>query len=273
MKYADLHIHSRFSDSSLDCEGIVKRAHAEGIDCISITDHDTLEAYTTEDVDGYAKKYSVEIIRGVEFSSQHGDKEIHLLGYFPDGALDEGFLSVLARLKEDRRKRILKMVEKLASLGVTIDAGEFAAFAGTGSLSRLHLAIFLKAKHIVQDIREAFSKYVGVGKPAYLSRFRYDLGQSIKVLKDAGALVFLAHPRNVFSVEEIKELVPLGLDGIEAFYPFYSQSVIDNFLHLAGELGLLVVGGSDAHGKYKQQQIGTIRMPYEHVERMKAAFK
>jgi predicted metal-dependent phosphoesterase TrpH len=224
-------------------------------------------------MDSYCRKYSLEMIKGIEFSSQHGDKEIHLLGYFPNGALDEEFLSILDKLKEDRRKRILKMVEKLSSLGVKIDAEEFAGFAGSASLSRLHLAIFLKAKRIVQDIREAFSKYVGVGKPAYISRFRYDLGESIEVLKKAGALVFLAHPRNVFSIQEIKELVPLGLDGIEAFYPSYSQGVTDDFLKLIQELGLLAVGGSDAHGKYKRQHIGVIKMPYEHVEKMKNAFK
>ena len=168
---------------------------------------------------------------------------------------------------------MLKMIDRLASMGIKIDPAEFKALAGDVSLSRLHLAVFLKTKHIVQNVGEAFSKYVGVGKPAYVGRFRYDLPDAIRVLKEAGALVFLAHPFNVFAPEQIIGLLDAGLDGIEVFYPFYSQDVTNNFLRLAEELKLLVVGGSDAHGKYKQQHIGVIKMPYEHVEKMKAAFK
>jgi predicted metal-dependent phosphoesterase TrpH len=271
MKFADLHIHSHFSDSSLSCEDIFKRAYSEGISCISISDHDTLDAYTKEELPAYSNKYSVEVIKGIEFSSQHGDKEIHLLGYFAGGAVSQDFLPVLDKLKQDRLKRILKMAEKLVSLGIKIDIDEFKSFVGAASLSRLHLAIFLKAKNIVAGIPEAFSKYVGVGKPAYISRFRYDLAQGIGILKKAGALVFLAHPLNIFSLEEIKGLLALGLDGIEAFYPFYSQAVTNDFITLSRQLGFLITGGSDAHGKYKRQHIGTIKMPYEYAEKIKDA--
>ncbi|MFC1514647.1 PHP domain-containing protein [Candidatus Omnitrophota bacterium] len=273
MKYADLHIHSTFSDSSFSCEDICKRAYAEKLACISIADHDSLDAYLNDGLEALSEKYSLEVLRGIEFSTEHEEKEVHLLGYFADNRISEDFLALLDKLKADRLTRIVEMIEKLSELGIALDRDEFKAFAGGGSISRLHLGVFLQSKNIVCDINQAFKKYVGVGKPAYVSKFRYKLAEGIKILKTAGALVFLAHPRNLFGFDQIKELAALGLNGIEAFYPSYSPSLIEKYIDLGRKSNLLIAGGSDSHGKYKRQTIGVIKMPYEHVEKIKAALR
>ncbi|MBN2121020.1 MAG: PHP domain-containing protein [Candidatus Omnitrophica bacterium] len=273
MKYADLHIHSNFSDSSFNCEDIFKRASSYGLSCISIVDHDSLEAYSSEDITSLAEKYSVEIIKGIEFSSQHKDKEIHLLGYFSDRSIEEEFLLLLKKIKNDRMVRISEIINKLKDLKVVVDPDEFKDFTAGASLSRLHLATFLTKKRLVKDIKEAFSKYLGVGKEAYVSRFRYELPEAIKILNRAGALVFLAHPFNTYTLDQIKEFIPYGLAGIEVFYPFYSQATIESYKSFAEENGILITGGSDSHGRYKRHIIGAAKLPYEYVEQIKQAFK
>jgi len=272
VKFADLHIHSNFSDSSYTLRDIFKRAHQEGFSCISIVDHDTLDVYFTEEIDELSKEYSLEYIKGIELSSQLGEEEVHLLGYFPEGEVSDSFLNILKRLKEDRLVRILEMIDLLNNLGIKLDKEEFKEFVGSASLSRLHLAVFLKHKKIVGDIKEAFSKYLAPGRPAYICRFRYSFEKGLNLLKSAKALVFLAHPIN-FSYSQIESLINLGLDGIEAFYPNYSPEAITNYQRLASKHNLLITGGSDFHGEYKDNTyIGRIKLPYFYVEKIKNAF-
>jgi len=272
VKFADLHIHSNFSDSSCNLRDIFKRAYQEGLSCISIVDHDALDAYSTKEIDELSQEYSLEYIKGVELSSQLGGEEVHLLGYFPKGEVSDTFLNILKQLKEDRLRRILEMIDLLNNLGIKLDKEEFKEFVGSASLSRLHLAVFLKYKKVVRDIKEAFSKYLAEGRPAYICRFRYSFEKGLSLLKSAKALVFLAHPIN-FSDSQIESLIKLGLDGIETFYPNYSPETIANYQRLASKHNLLISGGSDSHGEYKDNTyIGKIKLPYFYVERIKNAF-
>jgi len=273
MKFADLHIHSRFSDSSLSCGEIFSQARSNNLDCISITDHDTLDFYFSSDASRLPEEYSIELIKGIEFSAQYNDRELHLLGYFGNHPFGDKFLNILKKLKEDRYNRIIKMIGILSSLGIKIELDEFRAFAGESSLSRLHLGIFMKYKEIVKNIKEAFSRYIGVGKPAYVARFRYKVREAISILKEEGAMVFLAHPRDVENCEDINGLIQLGLDGIEVFYPSYTPQMITFYKNFADDSGVFICGGSDSHGEYKRHSIGSIRLPYEYVEKIKNEFR
>ena len=272
MKFADLHIHSYFSDSSLSSEDIFKHAYQQSLSCISVTDHDNLDFYSSGDYITFSKKYSIEVIKGIELSTQYQDKGLHLLGYFADFDTDKDFLDTIERLKHDRYIRIVKIIDILSSLGLDIKLDEFNEFVKGTSLSRLNLAIFMKHKKIVKDIKEAFSKYIGVGKPAYLGRFRYDLPEAIGILKKSKALVFLAHPLDVEDHGMIASFIQYGLDGIEVFYPSYSRDIINLYKNLAEKLSLLISGGSDSHGKYKRHHVGSAKFPYEYVERIKHEF-
>lgn len=273
MEFADLHIHSSFSDSSLSSEDIFKHAFRQNLSCISVTDHDNLDFYSSGDFKTFSKKYSIEIIKGIELSAQYHDKELHLLGYFADFEIDKDFLGILEKLKQDRYLRIVKIIDILFSLGFNIKIDEFNEFAKGTSLSRLNLAVFMKHKRIVKDIKEAFSKYLGVGKPAYVGRFRYELPEAIGILKRSRALVFLAHPLDIEDYRIIANFIPYGLDGIEVFYPSYTKDVRNLYKNLADKLSLLVCGGSDSHGKYKRYYIGCAKFPYEYVKRIKHEFR
>jgi len=273
VKFADLHIHSNFSDSSYSLKEILEKAKEKNLSCISVVDHDSLDAYYSGELFRLSREYSLELIMGLELSSQYRDEEIHLLGYFRDNKVDLNFLKILKSLKEDRLRRILKMIDILNSLGIKLDKTEFKEFVGSSSASRLHLAIFLKEKGIVKDIGEAFSKYIGVGRPAYISRFRYSLEEAIRFLKKEGALVFLAHPLTLREQKNLEDFIRLGLDGIEVFYPNYSEETRANYQRLASKYSLLISGGSDSHGEYKERtEIGSVKISYSYVEKIKNAF-
>jgi len=271
-KTADLHIHSDYSDSTLTCGEIFRIAAANRLGCVSVTDHDTFKFYFDGKYKHYVEKYSVEIIKGIELSVEFNNQEIHLLGYFSDKEIKPEFLAVLQEVESQRRKRVFAMADKLAYLGIGIDPEEFKAFASNHSLSRLHLGIFLKSKRIVANLKEAFNKYIGLGKPAYISRKHLELKQAIQICKDSGGLTFLAHPVTIKNQDAVTDIIKAGIDGIEAFYPIHRQSMVNRYLGLAKKYNLLVSGGSDAHGTYKDYvQIGKMKVAYSCVEKIKEA--
>lgn len=271
MKRADLHIHSKFSDSTLSAEEIFQRASEQDIGCISIADHDTLDLYFSTDVGSLSEKYSVEVIKGIEFSSEHKGWEVHLLGYFSLGLTIPDFLrEELIKIKDLRYRRLLLMLEKLNNLDMALDREEFQSFVGKSCPSRLHLAVFLKEKGFVKDIKEAFGKYIGPGKPAYVPRVHHKIEKAISLLKKAGGVVVLAHPVTLGDDEAVIEIIKSGIDGIEAFYPAHSQSKVLYYCSLAEKFNLLITGGSDAHGDHKlYTDVGKVNIEYKYVERLK----
>jgi len=232
----------------------------------------------------------VEVIKGLEVSAVYKNTEVHLLGYLNNSNIDLEFLKILKELQRKRRERVLKMIKLLSSAGFRIDADEFNEFilseacpegAATASdsgiteslsLSRLHLAKFLKSSGQIENMREAFSKYIGENKPYYIPSYHYKLKDAISILKKYHFLVFLAHPLHLKNQEWIKDFSDLGLDGIEVFYPQHSERITGYYLGLAEKLGLLVSGGSDSHGSHKKNTyIGRIKLPYKYVESIKNA--
>ncbi|MCM8823783.1 MAG: PHP domain-containing protein [Candidatus Omnitrophica bacterium] len=266
-KFADLHIHSDFSDSDLSLEEIFKRAKELSLSCIAITDHDT-----TDGLD-IAKKlgitFNIELIEGIEITANKDGVEIHILGYMIDyhQAL---FIEALEQIKQVRKERLLKTISKLISLGVDIDSEDFFSNYKNVMPTRLHLALYMVEKNYVHSIWDAFKKFFSYGKPAYIPHFRYRVEEVISMIKSVGGLAFLAHPHYLPNREWIREFVEQGLDGIEVIYPRYSQEQIDYFKNLADSYNLLKSGGSDAHGSYKDfTSIGQFKVPYEWVEVMK----
>jgi len=269
-KVADLHIHSHFSDSTFSLEEIFSRAKSEHLSCISITDHDTLDAYPQAEELAY--KHNIELLKGVEFSSHLEGEEIHILAYFLNGA-DSKFLDILAQVKEERRNRIMVMAERLSELGLILDLDDLAKYLGQASVSRMHLAHYLKDRKKVSDIKTAFSKYIGVDSPVYSGKFRYQTQEAIGLLQESGAKTFLAHPLNLSSPALVEKIIGWGIDGIEVFYPTHSSEVINELLDLTQRRHLLVSGGSDCHGLAKKYiGIGRIRLDYCYVEKIKNAF-
>lgn len=272
MHYADMHIHSLYSDGTSTVEEIFQEASKAGVSCISITDHDSLAAYEDQKLlKKLSREYAIELIQGIEFSANWGKGEVHLLGYFVNKPVEPFFYETLKKVQQVRHDRVLKIIQLLKDLGLDLDLDEFLDFIKlSSSPSRLHVATFLLEKGYVQNIPDAFRRYLGDGKPAYVNRFMHSCEEAIALLKKAGAKVLLAHPIHVKNMKDLDYFVEKGLDGLEVFYPIHSDNLIIKYDTFVQEHGLLATGGSDFHGAYKKNNdLGCIKLPYVYVEDLK----
>jgi predicted metal-dependent phosphoesterase TrpH len=270
MKFVDLHLHTNFSDSSLSCAELVKLSVEAGLSAIAITDHDCIEGIDPAQKE--AEQFGLEVIPGVELTAEIDSQELHILGYYI-GHHNKKLIGKLEMMKRIREKRIFEMVDKLKEQGVdNIDPKEVLSLSGMGTVGRAHLAVILKRKGWVNSFSEAFQKYIGDNSPAYVGKFKMSPQEAIKTVLDVGGIPVLAHPHSPGEDDLISELVDVGLQGIEVYYPGYSQSQIKHYKNLADQFGLLITGGSDYHGDIKDDTIiGRPQVPYEVVEKLKQA--
>jgi predicted metal-dependent phosphoesterase TrpH len=163
------------------------------------------------------------------------------------------------------------MIDKMNSLGFSIDKEEVLLKIKGNIPTRLHLGLHLLEKGIVSSLIDAFRKYLSPGRPAYISHFKYSVKDVIDFIKGAGGLAFLAHPHLLSNKDWLDEFISLGLDGLEINYPGLSEKRKEHYKKKASESGLLYSGGSDAHGSYKEfTEVGGVTIPYEWVEQMKS---
>jgi len=264
---ADLHVHSNFSDGTDSPEQLVEQAAAAGLNTLALTDHDTVAGLDRAIAAG--EQAGVEIIPGIEFTTENPRAEVHILGYFLD-RFNGDLLAVLARIRQGRVDRIEQIVKKLQSLGVAIEAADVFAISGTGSPGRPHVARALIRRGIVQNFREAFQKYLDFRAPAYVPHYRLAPAEAVKLVKQAGGIPVFAHPVVSNCDEIIPELVAAGLRGLEIYYPGYYADQIDHYLALASKYNLLATGGSDYHGAdAKEMKLGEHTIPDELVDRMR----
>ncbi len=265
---ADLHIHTYFSDSTMSPQNVVREAKKARLSCISITDHDTVDGIPEARAEGL--KLEVEVIAGVELSSEYGKKDVHILGYGFE--LKKSPLALkLNEMQQVRMERMKKMVAKINTLGFPdIRFEDVASRTRSNAVGRLHLAQLLVEKGVVTGIEMAFEKYLGEGEQAYFSKFQQTPAEAIKLIKDSGGAAVLAHPMLTARDEIIPELARAGLDGLEAYYPNCSMEVANFYVRLAAKHGLIITGGSDSHGAGKKNTyIGKGYLPYELVEELK----
>jgi hypothetical protein len=277
MGWVDLHLHTTASDGVLSPSEIVRYAKEQGLQAVAITDHDTIDG-NAEALDEGAKS-GLEVISGVEISAQFDLGSMHILGFFIDienTALKER----LSLLQETRAQRNPKMVEKLRKLGVELSYDEILHGSGGGQVGRPHFAQVLLTKGYVNTVQEAFDRYLGKGAPAYVDKFRFDPEEAMELIREAGGIPVLAHPftLHIPSPHQLDallgELAPLGLMGIEVFYPEHTKDQISLYKDLAQKHDLLVTGGSDYHGiEGDKVEIGIgsqgMKLSYSMVEAMK----
>ncbi|MFA5345100.1 MAG: PHP domain-containing protein [Candidatus Omnitrophota bacterium] len=269
MKFADLHLHTLFSDGTYTPEELVSNALRKRLSAIAVVDHDTVSG-VGEAIEA-AKGSGLEVLSGIELSAEYNNQEIHILGYLIDYR-KKSFLEKLESLKNNRVERVYKIVAKLNSLGVNLDPKSVFALAGDGTVGRLHIARALVKDGFAGSIYEVFQKYIGDNGPAYVLGFRFSPKDAIEFIKDAGGVSVLAHPYALKNDGLILEFVKLGLRGLEVYYPEHSQGMVNFYLELAKKNNLLVTGGSDCHGKAKSEvRIGSVKVPYELVEKLKEA--
>ena len=204
MKYADLHVHTFYSDSTFSPEEVVSYADYKGLSAIAICDHDCLDGI--EPCRDFAESFGMEVISGVELTVERKDAEVHILGYFVDHKL--GWLNDrLKEMRDFRVDRVYRMVEKLNTAGLKISAEDVFKVAGKGSVGRLHVAKAMLKAESVRTFKEAFEKYIGFLKPCYISNIKFSPGEAIGLVLDAGGVPVLAHPGVMGKDECIPELV------------------------------------------------------------------
>ena len=268
MKYADLHIHSNYSDGIKSPEEIINTAIKENIKYISITDHDSISSqYVTKN--NYKE---INIIPGIELSTEYKEMELHILGYFMD--IDNNELQELAKeLNTQRIKRVEDILFKLNKYDIKLDIEDLAIDIDA-TVGRSHVANARVKKGYFDNYKSAFRNFLIQGKPGYVKGFRLNYKDCIDVINKAGGVAILAHPGQIYrkiEVENIlKELRCFGLKGIEVYHPSHSQGDINKFFNLSKKYKLCITGGSDYHGKalgYDNLSIGSYGLNEEYLEK------
>ncbi|HMQ67995.1 MAG TPA: PHP domain-containing protein [Ignavibacteria bacterium] len=246
---ADLHLHTNYSDGNLSPIQLIDLSKKYGISVISITDHDNVNAL--EEAIIYGNQNGIQVIPGVEISADLDKQEVHILGYFIDYK-DKRLLEFLSASRNLRIRRNEKIVRKLNEMGSTISFNDIKVKAGEmTSIGRPHIAMELNEEGFVKSYYDAFIKYIGDGKPAFVKKPNPKSSEVIRIISEMGGLSFIAHPGKLVRDELLISLIQEGLDGIEIIHPSHSKSDIEYFSKMAAEHFLLTSGGSDYHGGVK----------------------
>lgn len=246
---ADLHCHSIYSDGSDTPSRLIQLAQESSLQGLSITDHDTITAY--EEAIPVANQLKFPLLSGVEFSASHRGEAVHVLGY----AFSLKHSSILHLCEKHRCRRLernQRMIAKLRKLGFSISEEEL--YRGhTKTIGRPHLALLLIEKGIVRDIKEAFQRYLGEGKPAYDPGEVVSVEETIACIQAAGGKAILAHPHLLQRSTTVRDLLSMPFDGLEGFYAKMHSEQEKEWIAIGHKKGWIITGGSDYHGAIKPQ--------------------
>ncbi len=272
----DLHVHTTASDGSDTPAEVVEKAAAIGLSAIAITDHDTVEGIDSAMAAG--KEHRVEVVPGIEISTEYAGHDIHILGYYIDYASAK-LQPVLDWVINDRNARNEKIIEKLASDGYDISIEELKAKHPDTVIGRPHIAECLLEKGYVNSVAQAFSEFLAKGRPYFLPRKYLPLQRTIDVIREAGGIAVIAHPLQYrFDNEDLKKFLKtakdMGAEGMEVIYPKYSDEQSAFLSSIADYMSLLKTGGSDYHGSIKPDiklgvGMGAMNVPDEYLDMLK----
>ena len=274
MDTIDLHTHSTFSDGTFTPLQLVKYAEEKGLKAFALTDHDTTEGIK----EAKSIETNVEVISGVEISTRYDKKEIHIVGLY----VNENDADLNKQLKYYREKRVTRnfeILEKLNSLGVDITIDDVKESCTGDVISRAHIAKALVSKGFVGSYKEAFDRYLGDNKCAYVPRETLNYEESMELITKAGGVPVLAHPllykMSDTNLENMMvKLRQKGLKAVEVYYSTHSNSDTQHVMAMANRVGLIYSGGSDFHGATKPKidmgtGMGKLAVPYEILEKIR----
>lgn len=273
----DLHVHSTESDGTFTPTELVAEAKKQGLSAFALTDHDTVDG--VDEARKAAEQTKIELISGVELSTEYEGKEIHMVGLFLDET-NPALLKHLAHFRDNRDNRNEKMYVLLQKEGFDITESALREmFPDAVVLTRAHIARYLLEKGYVKDIGTVFDTYIGDGCRCYVPREKITPMEGIQLIHEAGGKAIIAHPILYhLSDEKLRKLISdcknAGAEGIEAIYSTYQPGDERYIRKLAGEYGLLLSGGSDFHGSNKPQiklgsGMGHLFVPYEILENLR----
>jgi len=253
---ADLHVHSSASDGTDPPAEVMRRAARAGLDVVALTDHDTVAGHA----EAAAAAGPVTLLPGMELSCRLDGRSLHLLAYVFDPDRPD-LAAELTRIRDDRVLRARAMVDRLAELGVDVSWEQVEAIAGQAVVGRPHIARAMADSGAIATPREAFTRdWIADGGRAYVGRYALDPVRAIGLVREAGGVSALAHPRagrdTWVTNEQISGLAAVGLAGLEVFHPDQSEAERARLIALAHDLGLAATGGSDDHGSLTGYRLG-----------------
>ncbi|MFO7889539.1 MAG: PHP domain-containing protein [bacterium] len=266
-EWADMHVHTTYSDGLLTPTQVVIKAREAGLKAVGIVDHDTLEGIEEAYLAG--KRWGVEIVPGIELSSQCEGKDIHIIGYYCDPTHPK-ISEYIEKFLKRRYDRAQKIVQILNTMDINITMKDVVSTAKGKCIGRPHIATVLLEKGYVYSFQEAFVKYIGYHSKAYVEKFKISPESAIALVSEAKGLSFIAHPPKNLSMEKLFDFTKAGLDGVEIIHPRLSDRDTRRLQEFVNNYDLLISGGSDCHGRDKKNlSIGRFRIPYSILVKIK----
>jgi len=264
--FADLHLHSCFSDGTWTPEQLVEQARLHNLDALGLTDHDTVEGCAR--MSEACSKHEIAFAPGVEMTTECDGEELHILGYFIDPTSSD-LLDQLAKFQAARQQRVREMVARLNDLGISLHLKVVLELANCHSPGRPHVARALVQQGFCSNNEEAFERFLKKHRPAWVPKWKVQTPKGIQLIHQTGGLAVLAHPGLNKADHLIPFLVDAGIDGLECFHPKHSPAMAAHYTAIAKQHGLLITGGSDCHGLNKgKATIGTVRLPHEYFQKL-----
>ncbi len=266
----DLHSHSLASDGELAPAEVAALARAAGVRVWALSDHDTVAGLPA--AADAAERVGLRFVPGIELSAFLGTKEVHVLGHFLDPAHP-----TLRRFEDTlaghRRRRMEQILQKLAGLNVSIRVADVERWCGGKTIGRPHVARAIAEAGYVGTIKEAFDRFLGDGKPAFVPRFRLDVAEAVALVRGAGGTATIAHPGvSRLDARGIESLRDAGVVGVEVFHADQDPGMRERFLRFAESLDMVPTAGSDFHGELvsPDRRFGEVTMGEEDLARLEA---
>jgi predicted metal-dependent phosphoesterase TrpH len=271
----DLHLHTTASDGSSSPEHLVAECVRAGVTTLAVTDHDTVGGLSA--AKHAAAQAGLGYLAGIEITALHEGLDVHVLGYGFD-VDDAGLETFLVTQREDRRRRLLEMAAKLATLGVTVDTTPFAgpgASENQRALGRPALARAIVRAGQARDIADAFDRFLSPGRPAFVSRIGAAPADVFALIRRAGGVSSIAHPVKIGDDAVVRAFVEAGADAIEVYHPDHGAAATARYQAMADSMGRLVSGGSDFHGASsgRTPALGQVGLPMADFERLTARMR
>lgn len=267
----DLHIHSIASDGALDVEDIILLAKDKKLTNISISDHDTvdkLKEINNKNID------KINIIDAIEFGISIANTEAHILAYYID-IYNEEINDMIARAREDRYNKEDKYIENFSKIGIEINKEELTKYFKNSLFSRSYLADYLVDKGYCTNKNEAFQKYLSKDGICYAKKEYASIGEIISVIKRAGGIAVLAHPKTLHNDLLVEEIIKEGIDGLEVLNSKHTKEDVIKYLNLCDKYKLIYTCGSDCHGRIINQNylLGNYKISDKIISRLEALHK
>ncbi|HOE91054.1 MAG TPA: PHP domain-containing protein [Candidatus Cloacimonadota bacterium] len=242
----DLHLHTNYSDGKLSPEKLLKFAWENHYEFLSITDHDSTLGY--QEACNFLSVYPLELIPGVEISTNYQTTDVHILAYYFD-VNNEELVDMLKKIYDSRYGRAKQIVQNLNQLGIDLQWEDVLKYAGKHKyIGRPHIARALIENGFCKTIKSVFDNYLNNDSPIYVPKYRIDTAHAIEIIKNAGGIPVVAHPGRLEDDNLLYEFIDMGIEGIEVYYASHSTGQIKFYEQIALEHNLIRTGGSDFHG-------------------------